>query len=105
LKFRAAFAMIMQGIAATAGWAQVSPAVAPPALRTQSDGVLVPALLRDLVAVSNHVPNRYLLSFQPLSPHSNFHVVELNLKDHPGMYIEARSGYWVDSESAPAIRP
>jgi len=53
-------------------------------------------LERDLVTISNHVPNRYVLSFQPLSPHSGFHAVELKLKDHPGLRIEARSGYWAD---------
>jgi VWFA-related protein len=54
------------------------------------------SLVRDLVSISNHVPNRYVLSFQPLSPHSGFHAVELKLKDHPGLRIEARSGYWAD---------
>jgi VWFA-related protein len=57
------------------------------------------SLVRDLVTLSNHVPNRYVLSFQPQSPHSGFHAVELKLKDRPGLSVEARSGYWADSDA------
>jgi VWFA-related protein len=59
-------------------------------------------LVRDLLIISNHVPNRYVLSFQPQSPHPGFHAVELKLKDHPGLRLTARSGYWVDSDAAAA---
>jgi VWFA-related protein len=55
-------------------------------------------LVRDLLTISNHVPNRYVLSFQPQSPHPGFHAVELKLKDHSGLRLTARNGYWVDSE-------
>jgi VWFA-related protein len=58
------------------------------------------SLVQGLVSISNHVPNRYVLSFQPQSPHSGFHAVELKLKDHPGLRVEARSGYWADSDAA-----
>jgi VWFA-related protein len=60
------------------------------------------SLVRSLLTISNHVPNRYVLSFQPQSPHPGFHAVELKLKDHPGLHLIARSGYWADSEAAPA---
>jgi hypothetical protein len=56
------------------------------------------SLVRDLLTISNHVPNRYVLSFQPQSPHAGFHAVELKLKDRPGLRLTARSGYWVDSD-------
>ena len=63
------------------------------------------ALVRDLLTISNHVPNRYVLSFQPSSPHPGFHAVELKLKDHPGLHLTARSGYWADSDVAPTLKP
>jgi VWFA-related protein len=58
------------------------------------------SLVRGLLTISNHVPNRYVLSFQPLSPHPGFHAVELKLEGHPGLRATARSGYWVDSDAA-----
>jgi hypothetical protein len=59
-------------------------------------------LVNGLVTISNHVPNRYVLSFHPESPHTGFHAVELKLRDRPGLRIAARSGYWVDSDSTAA---
>jgi VWFA-related protein len=58
-------------------------------------------LVRDLVTISNHIPNRYLLSFHPTAPHPGFHAVELKLRDYPALHVTARSGYWADD---PAIR-
>jgi VWFA-related protein len=54
-------------------------------------------LERDLAAISNHIPNRYRLSFHPQSPHPGFHSVELKVVDHPGLRVIARKGYWADS--------
>jgi len=54
-------------------------------------------LVRALVTISNHVPNRYMLSFQPLSPHPGFHSIELRLRDYPGLRVTARSSYWADN--------
>jgi VWFA-related protein len=62
-------------------------------------------LVNNLLAISNHVPNRYILSFQPQSPHPGFHAVELKLKDHPGLRITARGGYWADTDAAASPRP
>jgi VWFA-related protein len=62
-------------------------------------------LVRDLLTISNHVPNRYVLSFQPASPHAGFHAVELKLKDHPGLHVTARSGYWADEDAEPVQNP
>jgi VWFA-related protein len=61
-------------------------------------------LQRDLFTISNHVPNRYVLSFHPAAPHAGFHAIELKLKDYPKLRIEARSSYWVD-EQAPVPNP
>jgi VWFA-related protein len=53
-------------------------------------------LPRELLAISDHLPNRYVLSFVPVNPHAGFHDVELKLKGYSGLSVTARSGYWVD---------
>jgi len=63
------------------------------------------SLVTGLIAISNHIPNRYVLSFQPQSPRSGFHALELRLKDYPGLRVTARSGYWADSEPAASPLP
>lgn len=62
------------------------------------------SLVIGLLTISNHVPNRYVLSFQPQTPHAGFHAVELKLKGHPDLRITARSGYWAD-DRGPIIQP
>ena len=58
-------------------------------------------LQRALVEISNHVPNRYMLSFHPESPRAGYHVLALKLRDGPGLRVTARSGYWVDGQIQP----
>jgi hypothetical protein len=53
-----------------------------------------------LLTISNHVPNRYVLSFHPQSPHPGYHSIELRLKDYPKLQVTARSSYWVDEDRA-----
>jgi VWFA-related protein len=55
-------------------------------------------LTRDLLEIADHLPNRYVLSFQPVAPHVGFHAVELKLNGYPELRLTARSGYWVDVE-------
>jgi VWFA-related protein len=57
-------------------------------------------LQKDLFTISNHIPNRYVLSFHPQQPHPGMHAVTLKLKTHPELKIEARESYWVDSDTA-----
>jgi hypothetical protein len=52
-----------------------------------------------LLTISNHVPNRYVLSFQPPSPHPGLHAVELRLKKYPNLVVTSRRSYWADPES------
>jgi VWFA-related protein len=59
------------------------------------------SLDRDLFTISNHVPNRYVLSFRPQSPHLGPHALELKLKSYPQLTVEARSSYWVE-DAGPA---
>ena len=56
----------------------------------------VKSLDRDLITISNHVPNRYVLSFRPQSPHLGAHALNLTLKAYPQLSVEARSSYWVE---------
>jgi VWFA-related protein len=55
-----------------------------------------PVLSRELISVSNDIPNYYLLSFRPVSPHTGVHALHLSVKDRPKLRLEARSAYWAD---------
>ncbi len=59
------------------------------------------SLERDLATISNHIPNRYVLSFQPQSPHPGLHAINLQLKSYPGLQVTARSSYWADTDTTP----
>lgn len=62
-------------------------------------------LERDIVAISHHLPNRYVLSFHPPGPHPGFHSIGLRLKDYPNLVVQARNGYWADEETAAGTNP
>ena len=53
-----------------------------------------------LATVANHVPNRYVLSFQPQSPHPGPHALHLQVKDYDKLDISTRTSYWADSPAA-----
>lgn len=53
-------------------------------------------LERGLLTISNDIPNRYVLSFQPASPHAGLHAIGLRMKDRNDLVVEARSSYWVE---------
>lgn len=55
------------------------------------------SLERDLAAISNHLPNRYMLTYHPQAPHPGFHVIALSLPDHVDLQIIARNSYWIAS--------
>jgi hypothetical protein len=57
---------------------------------------------RSLMTLSNHIPNRYVLSFQAQSPHAGFHAIELRVPGYAGFSVAARNGYWADSTTPPA---
>jgi hypothetical protein len=46
------------------------------------------------------MPNRYLLSFQPQSPHAGMHAITVKLPDYPQLKVAGRRGYWVDAEDS-----
>jgi VWFA-related protein len=61
------------------------------------------SLERSLTTISNHMPNRYILTFQPLSPHPGLHAINLRLREYPSLTITARNSYSPNSE--PTIEP
>jgi VWFA-related protein len=56
-------------------------------------------LERSLATISNHIPNRYVLSFQPQSPHPGLHVISLSLPSYSKLSVTARTSYWADPEN------
>jgi len=48
----------------------------------------------DLGILSNHIANRYTLSFRPTSNQPGLHSIGVSLKGHSEMTVEARSSYW-----------
>jgi len=59
------------------------------------------SLERSLMTISNHIPNRYVLSFQAQSPHAGFHAIELRVPGYAGLQVSARNGYWADIATPP----
>jgi VWFA-related protein len=56
-------------------------------------------LERSLATISNHIPNRYVLSFQPQSPHPGLHVINLSLPNYTKLAVTARTSYWAEPEA------
>ncbi len=59
-------------------------------------------LQKGMLTVSNHVPNRYVLSFRPEAPHPGMHTLKLQLKDYPNLQITARRNYWAENAAGNA---
>lgn len=56
-------------------------------------------LEHDLATISNHIPNRYILSFQPHSPHAGLHTLTLRLPNYANLEVTARTTYSTGQES------
>ncbi|HEY6448437.1 MAG TPA: VWA domain-containing protein [Acidobacteriaceae bacterium] len=54
----------------------------------------------DLIAITHHVPNRYLISFHPQSPHPGLHTLRVRLSQYPKLDVTARANYWIDEAAA-----
>jgi VWFA-related protein len=59
-------------------------------------------LQKSLIAVSNDVPNFYLLSFRPQPPTPGMHVLHAELKDDPHLELKARTAYWIEDTKEPS---
>jgi hypothetical protein len=57
------------------------------------------SLKAGLIELSNHVPNRYVLSFRPSSLTPGLHALHLET-DHKHVAVKYRSEYWIDEEEA-----
>jgi VWFA-related protein len=57
------------------------------------------SLERSLITIANHLPNRYMLSFQPESPHPGLHSISVRLVERADLKVTARSSYWPDAAS------
>jgi VWFA-related protein len=54
------------------------------------------SLERDLAMISNHLPNRYVLSFYPQSPQEGLHVLSVSLPGYSDLQVISRTSYWAD---------
>ncbi|WP_348262107.1 VWA domain-containing protein [Telmatobacter sp. DSM 110680] len=54
------------------------------------------SLERSLETISNHLPNRYILTFHPQSPNPGLHVIALRVLNYANLVVTARSGYWAN---------
>jgi hypothetical protein len=61
----------------------------------------VKGLMRGLHELSNHMPNRYMLSFVPQNPHAGLHALALT-SNRQGVTVTARTSYWAESEGSKA---
>jgi hypothetical protein len=59
------------------------------------------SLERDLETIANHLPNRYVLSFQPQSPHPGLHLISVRVPEYDHVEVLARSSYWANPEVTP----
>jgi VWFA-related protein len=57
-------------------------------------------LRANLIAVSNDVPNYYVLSFRPTSVTPGLHALHVETRDRRGLVVKARREYWIDDDSA-----
>jgi VWFA-related protein len=53
-----------------------------------------------LIAVSNDVPNYYVLSFRPTSLTPGMHALHVEIRNHPRVTLKSRAEYWMDSDTA-----
>ncbi|HTH52453.1 MAG TPA: VWA domain-containing protein [Edaphobacter sp.] len=53
-----------------------------------------------LASISNHLRNRYTLSFVPSSSEPGLHPIQVRLPDYPGLIVSARSNYWLSDQSS-----
>jgi VWFA-related protein len=52
-----------------------------------------------LIAVSNDVPNYYVLSFRPTAPTPGLHALHVETKGRSELVLNSRREYWIDDET------
>jgi len=53
----------------------------------------------DLIAVSNDVPNYYVLSFRPTTPTPGLHALHVEARGRPQVVLTSRREYWIDDDT------
>jgi VWFA-related protein len=51
-----------------------------------------------LIALSNDLPNYYVLGFRPTAPTSGLHALHVEIKGHPRLVLESRREYWIEED-------
>jgi VWFA-related protein len=59
----------------------------------------------DLSTIGNHLPNRYILSFHPRSPHPGPHNLTLRLPEYEHLEVTARTSYWAEPPATAVTTP
>jgi VWFA-related protein len=57
-------------------------------------------LKRGLIAVSNDVPNYYVLSFHPTSLSAGIHALNVEIRNRSDLVLRSRGEYWIESDTA-----
>jgi VWFA-related protein len=57
-------------------------------------------LKRNLIAVSNDVPNYYILSFRPMSLTAGIHALHVEIRNRRDVVLTSRAEYWIESDTA-----
>lgn len=52
----------------------------------------------DLNVLNNHIRNRYILSFYPISQTPGLHTITVRLAHRPELLISARKNYWLEAQ-------
>jgi len=53
-----------------------------------------------LIAISNDVPNYYVLSFRPLDPTPGIHALHVGIQHRSRLVLKTRAEYWMEGETA-----
>ncbi|MBT9332042.1 VWA domain-containing protein [Paracidobacterium acidisoli] len=62
-------------------------------------------LEKKLYSIANDLPNRYILSFRPMSPTPGLHNLQVSVQGHPELQVSSRSTYWVRDTSTTQPNP
>ena len=57
-------------------------------------------LKRGLIAISNDVPNYYILSFRPTSLTPGIHALHVEIRNRRDVVLRSRSEYWIENDTA-----
>ena len=57
-------------------------------------------LKADLIVLSNHLPNYYVLSFRPTAPTPGLHALHVDTQSNQPLVINSRREYWIEDDTA-----